>query len=142
MKNKRVLLHLLLVVGLTAFALPGSPIGEASSVDERYEVLEAQSPLSLSAETSIPPHSSRQQDDYYDRRRRYWEDRLERELDDEEFGDDEEDEDDPAYANEQTKDKTDTKETKKGSSSDSDPEMERELEQRREYWSRRLDRDW
>jgi hypothetical protein len=81
--------------------------------------------------------------DYYDRRREYWEDRLERRLDDEEF-DDETGNDKDA----DSKDKKDSKAAKddkanKDDSAESDLDQEEELiERRREYWRDRLDREW
>jgi hypothetical protein len=73
-----------------------------------------------------------QDDDYYDRRREYWEKRIERDLDDEE-GDDDNDEDNKA-----------TKDSKKAADNEDDEndDVEREIERRREYWQKRLDRDW
>jgi hypothetical protein len=72
-------------------------------------------------------------DDYYDRRREYWEKRVERELDDEE-GDDDDGE---------TKDSKD-KDSKKAADDEDDENdnADQEIERRREYWRKRLDRDW
>jgi len=81
------------------------------------------------------------QDDYYDRRREYWDRRVERRLDrreeylDEQTGDDEED----------AKDSKDSKAAKNKDSKDDDDDVDdvdNEVERRREYWRRRLDKDW
>jgi len=72
-----------------------------------------------------------QDDDYYDRRREYWEKRIERELDDEDADDDD-------------GETRDSKDSKKAADDEADEhdDVEREIERRREYWRKRLDRDW
>ena len=74
------------------------------------------------------------QDDYYDRRRRYWEDRLERRLDEEEGLDDEDKAD--------STDKKDSKATEGDDDEDSLDQEEELIERRREYWRQRLEREW
>jgi hypothetical protein len=89
---------------------------------------------------------ARPQDDYYERRREYWDKRIERKLDRHE-----------EYLDEQTlddKDNADAKESKdnKAGKDDADEEddsvdqdvkrQEDEIERRREYWRKRLDKDW
>jgi len=83
-----------------------------------------------SSDSKPAVHKSRKQPQdgyYYERRRRYWEDRVERNLDEEEGSDDE--------------DKADSK-AKKGDEEDSLDQEEELIERRREYWRQRLDRDW
>ena len=72
--------------------------------------------------------------DYYDRRREYWEKRVERRLD-EEDGDDESGDD---------KEDADAKDNKAGKDDGDDEEdqVEQEIEQRRDYWRKRVERDW
>jgi len=74
------------------------------------------------------------QDDYYDRRRRYWEDRVERRLDEEENGDDEDAKD--------SKDSKAKDDEDKADSNDKEDSEEDVVERRREYWRDRLDREW
>lgn len=87
------------------------------------------------------------QDILYDRRSQYWDKRVLRRLEshdeylDEQTGDDEKDAD--------AKDSKDSKAKSKDSKAAEDDEdyadddnVDKELERRREYWRKRLDRDW
>ncbi|HTH37667.1 MAG TPA: hypothetical protein VL572_06860 [Pyrinomonadaceae bacterium] len=79
--------------------------------------------------------------DYYDRRREYWEDRIDRRLDDEEF-DDETGDDKDSDSKKDSKAAKDDK-ANKDDSAESDLDQEEEfIERRREYWRDRLDREW
>jgi hypothetical protein len=81
------------------------------------------------------------QQDYYDRRREYWEDRIDRRLDDEEF-DDETGDDKDSDSKKDSKAAKDDK-ANKDDSAESDLDQEEEfIERRREYWRDRLDREW
>ena len=88
----------------------------------------------------------RQDDDYYERRREYWEKRVERRLDrreeylNEQTGDDDED----AKDSKAGKDKKDSK-ADKDDGDDEDDSVDHEgdeIERRREYWRKRLEKDW
>ena len=81
------------------------------------------------------------QQDYYDRRREYWEDRIDRRLDDEEL-DDETGDDKDSDSKKDSKAAKDDK-ANKDDSAESDLDQEEEfIERRREYWRDRLDREW
>ena len=79
------------------------------------------------------------QDDLYERRRRYWEDRVERRIDEEEGLDDE----DKADSTDK-KDKTGKKDkAKKGDDDEDSLDQEEELiERRREQWRKRVEDEW
>jgi hypothetical protein len=96
---------------------------------------------------------ARRQDDYYDRRRDYWERRVERRLD-EEYMDEQAVDDNNADAK-NSKTKKDSKATKDKAAKDAtddefaaddefagDDEVDQEIERRREYWRKRVEREW
>jgi len=101
---------------------------------------------SKASKAGVGPRVALPQDDYYDRRREYWDKRIERRLERrEEYLDeqplDNEDED--------AKDRQDSKSAKDKNSKDAvddedyaDDNVDKEIERRREYWQKRLDRDW
>ena len=75
--------------------------------------------------------------DYYDRRRKYWRDRIERRADylEEEDGND----DDSADSEDSRDQDSAAADDDEGDSMDEEEEL---IDRRREYWQRRLDRDW
>jgi hypothetical protein len=142
------------IVGVAAIAIPiaarVSP--PARTVEKPYQSLPRRTTHEDATATHIK-HSKAvvsrlgtPQDDYYDRRREYWDKRIERRLDRRE-----------EYLDEQTlddKDEAAAKDSKnnKAGKDDADDEddsvdqdvkgQEDEIERRREYWRKRLDRDW
>ena len=139
MKKQLMLVHLVLMIGIAGAAIPmasGVEVEKTAIVHQDLVQAKEQLPQETVGRDSAVRGPVAAQDDRYERRRRYWEDRLERELDEEEGPDDGADED-KADSKESKDDKA-----KKDDKGDSDEEVEREIEQRREYWSRRLDRDW
>ena len=79
----------------------------------------------------------RPQDDYYERRREYWDKRVERRLDRrEEYLDSQtKDDDEDAAKDKDSKDAADDED-------DADDDVDKEVERRREYWRKRLDKEW
>jgi hypothetical protein len=143
-KKRLSLSRIVLISCVAAIGLPIAPrvVPTATAVvNEQQDRLHQQITVGdLAAETKDSKHSKTPagesaallQDDYYDRRREYWEKRLERDLDDEEDSDDN-DEDNKA-----------TKDSKKAADDEDDEndDVEQEIERRREYWQKRLDKDW
>jgi hypothetical protein len=138
-KKQFALWRLVLIIGVAAIAIPiAARVSQTALavVDERQEHLDRQAgednadadaKHSKDSKAAVGRDVERLQDDYYDRRRRYWEDRVERELDDDDDAD--------------TEDKKDSKAGKDDGDDEDDPEEEA-IERRREYWRDRLDRDW
>ena len=134
---------MVLFVGGAVFAMPiATRVGPdaIAVVNERQHDLDHQTTVhhedayskhSEESKVVLGPGVAAPQDDYYDRRRQYWEKRIERELD-EEDGDDNDDED--------------AKDNNAGKDNDDDDEdvddVDQELERRREYWRRRVDKGW
>ena len=141
-KKRLSLRRLVLVVGALAIAMPiaarVSPSSSAAGI-ERQAYL-AQPIASENGDTNANDgkvavgRRVARQDDYYDRRRRYWEDRVERRLDEEENGDDEDAKD--------SKDSKAKDDEDKADSEDKEDSEEDAIERRREYWRDRLDREW
>ena len=141
-KKRLSLCHLVLVIGAAAIAMPiAARISPASS----SVVIEQQAYLSEPIASENGDTNARDgktaagrravvQDDYYERRRRYWEDRVERDLDEEENGDDEDAKD--------SKDSKAKDDEDKADSADKEDSEEDVIERRREYWRDRLDREW
>lgn len=144
-KKRLSLCRLVLVTGAAAIAMPiAARVGSPSSavVIERQAYL-AQPTANDKGDTNVKGPSDDKaavgrsvvlQDDYYDRRRRYWEDRVERRLDEEENGDDEDAKD--------SKDSKAKDDEDKADSNDKEDSEEDVIERRREYWRDRLDREW
>jgi hypothetical protein len=101
---------------------------------------------SKAGKAAVGPRVALPQDDYYDRRREYWDRRVERRLERrEEYLDEQTLDDKDADA----KDSQDSKSAKDKNSKDAvddedyaDDDVDKEIERRREYWRKRLDRDW
>jgi len=101
---------------------------------------------SKASKAAVGPRVALPQDDYYDRRREYWDKRIERRLERrEEYLDEQTLDDEDADA----KDSQDSKSAKDKNSKDAvddedyaDDNADKEIERRREYWRKRLDRDW
>ena len=157
-KKQLSLWRIVLIIGVAAIAIPiasrVSPTAKAV-VKERQDYLDHQTTAdnkdayakhSKDTKAAVVPGDARPQDDYYERRREYWDKRVERRLDRRE-----------EYLDEQTlddKDEADTrgKKDSKADKADADDEddsvdqdvkrQEDEIERRREYWRKRLDRDW
>jgi hypothetical protein len=130
-----------LIIGLAAVALPitanvgNGPKAVIHQSKEYFAKQSAKINHESTAKTVVNAGIVRPQD-YYDRRREYWEKRMDRRLEESDEYMDEEDGD--------KNDKADSKDSKEeDDSADSDADREEEaLERRREYWQRRLDRDW
>jgi hypothetical protein len=152
--------RIVLIIGVAAIAIPiAIPIAARVSPTAKAVVKERQDYLDQKTTThnedAYAKHSkdrkaavglgvAQPQDDYYDRRREYWDKRIERRLDRRE-----------EYLGEQTVDDNkdadakDSKAAKDKNSKDAvddedyaDDDVDKEVERRREYWRKRLDRDW
>jgi hypothetical protein len=155
-KKQFSLWRIVLIIGVAAIAIPiaarVSPTAIAV-VEERQQANadneEADAKHSKDNKAAVGEGVARpQDDDYYDRRRRYWEKRVERRLDDENLdeqtGDDDEDADAKDSKSAKDKDKNKDKDSKAAADDedDADDNVDREIERRREYWRKRLDREW
>ena len=156
---------MVLIIGVAAIAIPiAARVSRTTKavVKERQAYLDRQA--TAGNEDGYSKHSKDnkaavgrgvarpQDDDYYERRREYWDKRVERRLDrreeylDEQTGDDNEDAD--AKDSKNSKDNKAAKDKDKDSKDavddedDADDDVEREVEKRREYWRKRLDREW
>lgn len=94
--------------------------------------------------TAIRRGVGRPQDDYYERRREYWDKRVERRLDRREEYLDEQTRDDDKDADAKDSKATKDKDSKNAADDEdyADDDVDKELERRREYWRKRLDKDW
>ena len=134
-KQQFTLWRIVLIIGLTAIAIP---IAARFSPTALATVIEGQDRLDLQAandngdvdakhskdRTAAIGHGVERPQDYYNRRRQYWEDRVDRRLEreEEETGDeDAADEDDADDAVDKEQDV---------------------YERRREYWRQRVEREW
>jgi hypothetical protein len=139
-KKQFALWRLVLIIGVAAIAIPiAAHVSQTALavVDERQEHLDRQAGAdnadadakhSNDSKAAVGRGVERLQDDYYDRRRRYWEDRVERDLDEDDDAD--------------TKDKKDSKAGKDDGDDDAVDQEEDAIERRREYWRDRLDKEW
>jgi hypothetical protein len=137
--------RLVLIVGGTAIAIPvatGVSPTAIAVVTERPDHLYHQTTVhnedsdaehSKDSKAAVGTAVARPQDDYYERRREYWEKRVERRLDEEDL-DDETGDDKDADSKDNKADKDD--------GDDEDDAVEQEVERRREYWRKRVERDW
>jgi len=95
--------------------------------------------------TAVGRAVGRPQDDYYDRRREYWDKRVERRLDRREEYLDEQTRDDKDDAGAKDKDSKDAADDEDDSDDVVDKDVrasEDSIERRREYWRKRLDKEW
>jgi hypothetical protein len=155
--------RIVLIIGVAAIAIPiASRVSSTAKevVKERQGYLDLQS--AADNEDADDKHSQAKhrkeskaavrrsvallQDILYDRRSQYWDKRVLRRLEsndeylDEQTVDDNEDADAKAKDSKSAKDKN-----SKASADDEDfaeDDVDKELERRREYWRKRLDRDW
>jgi hypothetical protein len=144
--------RIVLIIGVAAIAIPIAARVRATGVavvNQRHENL-AQ-PTANDTEDNAKPGKDRKalvdravgrpQDDYYERRREYWDKRVERRLDrreeylDSQTGDDKEDADAKDSKDKDSKDAADDED-------DDADDADKELERRREYWRKRLDKEW
>ena len=144
-KKEFSLCSLVLIVGGAAIAIPsatGVSTTAISVVTEPQDELNHQTKAhnedayakhSEDPKAVIGPGAAAPQDDYYERRREYWEKRVERRLDEEDL-DDEDADDKNADSKDNKADKDD--------GDDEDDAVEQEVERRREYWRKRVERDW
>jgi hypothetical protein len=144
-KKQFSLWRLALIVGGAAFAISvatGVSPTAIAVITEQQDHLDDQTTAhnevaytedSKESKAAIGTGVSRPQDDYYERRREYWEKRVERRLDEEDL-DDETGDDKDADSKDNKADKDD--------GDDEDDAVEQEVERRREYWRKRVERDW
>ena len=156
-KKRIALWHIVLIVGIAAIAIPVtahvSSSAKALVNDPQVNLVSQNSDdnSSVAAKigttskvaknsriTTLEPGSPGHRQDYYDRRRQYWEDRMDRRIEEEDMDDDD------GEDKEDSKDKKDSKSDKDDEDDSADKEdKERDVyEQRREYWRQRLEREW
>jgi len=147
--------RIILIIGVAAMAIPiASRVSSTAKavVKERQDYLDLQSTAAnedaddKDSKAALGEGVAPPQDILYDRRSQYWDKRVLRRLESRE-----------EYLDEQTKDDNDAdaKDSKaakdKGQKSTDaaddedyadDDNVDKELERRREYWRKRLDRDW
>jgi hypothetical protein len=160
-KKQLLLWTMVLIFGVAAIAIPSaarvSPtaIAVARERQDHLAQLTSNANEDADAKHSKAKHSkdkaaaglgvARQDDDYYDKRREYWEKRVERRLDRrEEYLNEQTGDDDDAKDSKAGKDKKDSK-ADKDDADDEDDSVDQEhdeLERRREYWRKRLEKDW
>lgn len=168
-KKQLLLWGTVLLISVAAIAIPiASRVSPTSMADvkERQDYPEQQAAdnenavarVSKNSKTAVGKGVTRRQD-YYDRRRDYWERRVERRLD-EEYMDEQTADDNNADAknsknSKNSKDKN-SKNSKDKAAKDNaaDDELaaddefatdeitDQEIERRREYWRRRVEREW
>jgi hypothetical protein len=145
-KKHLSLWRIVLIIGLAAIAIPIAVRVRATGravVNLRHENLAPPAANENEDTANSKAAAGRgvgrpQDDDYYDRRREYWDKRVERRLDRREEYLDDQTKDDDKDADAKDKDsKADADDD-----DDEDDNVDREVERRREYWRKRLDRDW
>jgi hypothetical protein len=167
-KKQISLLRIVLIIGVAAIAIPiasrvsstaktvikerqdyldlQSAAGKQDADDKYSKVNHSKAKRSKENKAAIGPSVALLQDILYDRRSQYWDKRVLRRLEShDEYLDEQTADDNDADA----KDSKDSKAAKdKNSKADADDEdfaddnVDKELERRREYWRKRLDRDW
>ena len=146
--------RIILTIGVAAMAIPiASRVSSTAKavVKERQDYLDLQSNAanedadnkdskakhSKDSKAAVGEGVAPPQDILYDRRSQYWDKRVLRRLED---LDEEEADDEDSKDSKDSKDKA-TKNSKDDDEGDVD-DADQELERRREYWRKRLDRDW
>ncbi len=149
-KKQLSLRLIVLIIGVAAIAIPiasrVSPTAIAV-VKERLDYLDQQTTAdnedadaSKDSKAAVGPGVAAPQDDYYERRRQYWEKRVERRLDDEDL--DEQTGDDKDVDNKDKKAAKD-KDSKDAADDEEDgDDVDKEIERRRDYWRKRVEKDW
>jgi hypothetical protein len=138
--RRETLLKCFLIVGIAFATFP-----VLSGITTRVDPVFAYSvhKFSEAASPGIVTRGARRhrpQDDRYDRRRAYWEERVERRMAEEESldGDDEEsNSNDSKQAKNKADDDDDESSADQGARKEHD-----EIEQRREYWRNRMEKEW
>ena len=154
-KKHLSLWRIVLIIGVAAIAIPVTSRVSSTAkavVEERQDHLEQKTAASNEdtytkyskvSKAVVGPGVARPQDDYYERRREYWDKRIERRLDRREEYLDEQTQDDDKDAD--AKDSKAKDKNSKAAADDedyADDDVDREVERRREYWRKRLDKDW
>jgi hypothetical protein len=155
-KKQLSLWRIVLIIGVTAIAIPiatrDSPTAIAL-VKERQDYLPQQTTVdnedadakdSKNSKAAVGEGVARHQDDdYYERRREYWEKRVERRLDHREEYLDEQTRDDSDADAKGSKAGKDKKDSKDAADDEEDvDDVDREIARRREYWRKRVDKEW
>ena len=150
-KKQLSLWRLLLIIGVAAIAIGIAARVRATVIPSRHENLaqptagEDHAKHSNLRKTAVVRGVGRPQDDYYDRRREYWDKRVERRLDRREEYLDEQTRDDKDDARAKDKDSKDAADDEDDADDVVDKDVrarEDSIERRREYWRKRLDKDW
>ena len=154
-KKHLSLWRIVLIIGVAAIATPvASRVSSTAKAvgAERQDSLEqtaaanedAYTKYSKDSKAVVGPVVARPQDDYYERRREYWDKRIERRLDRrEEYLDEQtQDDDKDADAKDSKAKAKDSKDAADDEDYADDDNVDKEIDRRREYWRKRLDKDW
>ena len=153
--------RIILIIGVAAIAIPiASRVSSTAKevVKEQPGYLDLQSAAdnedaddkhskaSKESKAAVRPSVALPQDLLYDRRSQYWDKRVLRRLERNDEYLDEQTVDDNEDAGAKAKDSKSAKDKKSKASADdedfAEDDVDKELERRREYWRKRLDRDW
>ncbi|MFL6466870.1 MAG: hypothetical protein ACJ72Z_02820 [Pyrinomonadaceae bacterium] len=153
-KKRIALWHIVLIVGFVLIAAPiAAHVSTAvsavaqdpqSSMDRHAVTAGVIGRIQQSKHRKAAVRVSVEPQDYYDRRRQYWEDRVDRrmqEMDEEEGGDDEKADAKDSKESKDSKKNKDSKASKEDDEEDFDQEADM-YERRREYWRQQLDDEW
>ena len=148
-KKQLSLWRVVLIIGGSAIAIPIAARVSPTAIavhKERQDYLEqttadnedADDTHSKDGKAAVGEGVALVQDLLYDRRSQYWDQRVLRRLEgSDEYLDEQTKDDKDEDANDSKADKDD-----KGDEDDWVAERDEEIDRRREYWSRRLDKDW
>jgi hypothetical protein len=150
--------RIILIIGVAAMAIPiASRVSSTAKavVKERQDYLDLQSTAanedaddkdSKASKAAVGEGVAPPQDILYDRRSQYWDQRVLRRLESHEEYLDEQTKDDNDADAKDSKAAKDKGQKSKDAADDEDyaddDNVDKELERRREYWRKRLDRDW
>jgi hypothetical protein len=155
-KKQLSLWRVVLIIGGSAIAIPIAARVSPTAIavhKERQDYLDQQTTAdnedaddphskakhSKEIKAAVRPSGALPQDLLYDRRSRYWDQRVLRRL--ESLDEDEDDNDADAKDSKAAKDKN-SKDAVDDEDYADDDNVDKELERRREFWRRRLDKEW
>jgi len=155
LKKQLLWWRIILIIGVAAMAIPiASRVSSTAKavVKERQDYLDLQSTAAhedaddKDSKAALGEGVAPPQDILYDRRSQYWDKRVLRRLESREEYLDEQTKDDNDADAKDSKAAKDKGQKSKDAADDEDyaddDNVDKELERRREYWRKRLDRDW
>jgi len=166
-KKQISLVRILLIIGVAAIAIPiasrvsstakalvkerqdyldlKSAAGNEAADDKRSEAKYSKANHRKESKAAVGLSVAPSQDILYDRRSQYWDKRVLRRLEShDEYLDEQTGDDNDADAKDNKDSKAKNKDSKAAADDEdfADDDVDKELERRREYWRKRLDRDW